>query len=241
MPPLHAIQVVWGFLNSHSPSGSTSFGYCPTRDPHYAKTKSKRAKVAHYKRTTARAVKVSVCMENLALGPLPGPRPVGKTWPLARVEKPAGPARLVRGAGGNGMVENISRTLAQRYGGKYFAHACARPRAPGTAELSTGPHPEQQSCPRAPVPGSAELYPGHGVDCVRVWPLARTRPLARRVHTGKNMRNWLLCHSLLPLGWCPRPGHQPKGSVEQLSSSKYTVMEAHFLKSAPRKKIARAV
>ncbi len=164
-----------------------------------------------------------------------GPRPVA--WPSARWENlalgPCGKTRRPSTAGPGRWW--------QRYGGKYFTHACARPRAPGTAELSTGPHPEQQSCPRAPVPGSAELYPGHGVDCVRVWPLARTRPLARRVHTGKNMRNWLLCYSLLPLGWCPRPGHQPKGSVEQLSSSKYTVMEAHFLKSAPRKKIARAV
>ncbi len=150
MPPLHAIQVVWGFLNSHSPSGSTSFGYCPTRDPHYAKTKSKRAKVAHYKRTTARAVKVSVCMENLALGPLPGPRPVGKTWPLARVEKPAGPARLVRGAGGNGMVENISRTLAH---GRGHPEQQSCPRAPTrNSRAVPGPrYPEQQSCPRATV------------------------------------------------------------------------------------------
>ncbi len=43
-----SIHAVWGPSVSHSPSGSTSSGYCPTRDPHYAKANIQR--VAHCKR-----------------------------------------------------------------------------------------------------------------------------------------------------------------------------------------------
>ncbi len=66
-----------------------------------------------------------------------------------------------------------------------------------------------------------------------------------RARKRENARTVLHCSScsLLPLGWCPRPGHQPKGSVEQFEHVKMrenAVMEAHFLKSGASKKIFAA-
>ena len=88
-----------------------------------------------------------------------------------------------------------------------------------------------------PLRKNARLCPS--VD----WPSARLgpRPDARKRENWR--RNWLLCYSLLPLGWCPRPGHQPKGSVEQFEHVKMrenAVMGAHFLKSGASKKIFAA-
>jgi hypothetical protein len=76
-------------------------------------------------------------------------------------------------------------------------------------------------------------------SCTTRWAPSAGSP-QRRVHeegSREKLRELLRCScSTLPLGWCPRPGDQPKGSAEQFEQAqkrKNAVLKWHFWKSVP--------